>query len=568
MPSVTCSAASNFASAAEIAGIQRIIYFGELVDPTDDLSPYLRSRHETGHILRLGSVPVTEFRAGMVVGSGSALFEMIRYTAERQPVFICPKWFFSLAQPIAIRNVLDYLTAALDIPESSGKLIEIGGATRLTYAQMLLDYSHERGLKRLLIPFPFYAPRLSAYWVHMVTPVHWRVILPLIEGLHCRERGAGRPGPASSSRRSIRWISRRPCTWRLGGWPMMTWKPPGAMPWSSRRGISAHLRLTTTEGMMLERRRLVLDLPPAPVFCAYTGLGGERGWLYLNWTWQVRGWMDKLVGGVGLRRGRRHPDDIRVGEALDFWRVEAVEPDRLIRLRAEMKVPGKAWLEFQSIPQAGWKNAADADGLFCAARTGRFPLLVSALPHPRFYFQRIDPQSGRAGPGTGPNLKVIRMTPDKLILVTGVTGYVGGCLVPRLLEKGYRVRVLVRDPALSVRAALARAGGTGGRAISSHRAVLDQAMQGVSAAYYLVHNMSSGRNYHEREIESARNFASAAECCRSGTYHLPGRAGRPGRGYRPAPALAHPDRRCPAAGRCAGDRVPRQPDHRLRQHFI
>ena len=156
------------------------------MDPTDDLSPYLRSRHETGHVLRLGRVPVTEFRAGMVVGSGSALFEMVRYTSERQPVFVCPKWFFTLAQPIAIRNVLDYLCAALENPESSGRLIEIGGATRLTYAQMLLAYSRERGLKRLLIPSPFYTPRLSAYWVHMVTPLHWRVLLPLIEGLHAR----------------------------------------------------------------------------------------------------------------------------------------------------------------------------------------------------------------------------------------------------------------------------------------------------------------------------------------------------------------------------------------------
>src|SRR5512143_97378 len=178
--------ARNFAEAAQEVGIERIIYLGELVDPTTDLSPYLRARHETGSILRYSRVPVTEFRAGMIVGSGSALFEMIRYLAEREPVLVCPAWFFSEAQPIAIRDVLDYLVTALNTPESAGKLVEIGGSTRLTYADMLLAYARIRGLKRTLIRTPVNAPRLSAYWVHMVTPIHWRVVLPLIEGLRAR----------------------------------------------------------------------------------------------------------------------------------------------------------------------------------------------------------------------------------------------------------------------------------------------------------------------------------------------------------------------------------------------
>ncbi|HSJ87665.1 MAG TPA: NAD(P)H-binding protein, partial [Anaerolineales bacterium] len=178
--------ARNFAEAAEAAGIERIIYLGELVDPTADLSPYLRARHETGYLLRHSHVPVTEFRAGMIIGSGSALFEMIRYLTEREPLLICPAWFFSEAQPIAIRDVLSYLVEALKSPESIGQVIEIGGSTRLTYADMLLGYAKERGLKRILIRTPFYAPRLSAYWVHMVTPIHWRVVLPLIEGLSAR----------------------------------------------------------------------------------------------------------------------------------------------------------------------------------------------------------------------------------------------------------------------------------------------------------------------------------------------------------------------------------------------
>src|SRR5215207_9629247 len=169
--------ARNFAQAAGEADIERIIYLGELVDPTSDLSPYLRARHETGYILRHSSVPVTEFRAGMIVGSGSALFEMIRYLAEREPLLICPAWFFSEAQPIAIRDVLSYLIEALKSSESIGRMIEIGGSTRLTYADMLLSYAKERNLKRWLIRTPVYAPRLSAYWVHMVTPIHWSVVL-------------------------------------------------------------------------------------------------------------------------------------------------------------------------------------------------------------------------------------------------------------------------------------------------------------------------------------------------------------------------------------------------------
>ena len=381
-------AASNFASAAEIAGIQHVIYFGELVNPSDDLSPYLRSRNETGHILRLGRVPVTEFRAGMVVGSGSALFEMVRYTAERQPVFVCPKWFFTLAQPIAIRNVLDYLVAALKAPQCTGKLIEIGGANRLTYAQMLLDYAHERGLKRLLIPSPFYTPRLSAYWVHMLTPLHWRVLLPLIEGLH--NESIVHDDLARELFPAIQPLDYQTALRLALG---RVHNDDVETSWSDAlvvsQGDTRPVTLTTSEGMMLERRHLVLDLPPAPVFCAYTGLGGERGWLFMNWTWEMRGWMDKLVGGVGLRRGRRHPDDIRVGEALDFWRVEAVEPDRLIRLRAEMKVPGKAWLEFQSTPQSGGRTLLTQTAYFAARGLAGFLYWYLLYPIHSFIFSGL-----------------------------------------------------------------------------------------------------------------------------------------------------------------------------------
>ena len=342
--------ARNFAEAAREANVERIIYLGELVDPTADLSPYLRARHETGYRLRYSSVPVTEFRAGMIIGSGSALFEMVRYLTEREPLLICPAWFFSEAQPIAIRDVLSYLIEALKAPESIGSLIEIGGPTRLTYADMLLGYAQERGLKRKLIRTPFYAPRLSAYWVHMVTPIHWRVVLPLIEGL--RARLIVRDGAARRLFPQIKPIDFQTAVHLALGRVL---RDNVETSWTDAlvtvQGDVKPYQFVVEEGMFLERRQVLLDLSPEQVFRSYTGIGGERGWLYMDWAWGIRGWMDKAVGGVGLRRGRRHPDEIRAGESLDFWRVEEVEKNRRMLLRAEMKLPGKAWMEFESEPQ-------------------------------------------------------------------------------------------------------------------------------------------------------------------------------------------------------------------------
>lgn len=344
--------ARNFASAAEEAGVERIIYLGELVDPTANLSPYLRSRHETGHLLRYGKTPVTEFRAGMIVGSGSALFEMIRYLTEREPVLACPKWFYSQAQPIAIRDVLAYLVSALDVPESAGRVIEIGGPTRLTYADMLKGYAEERKLVRFLIPLPFTAPRLSAYWVHMVTPIHWRVVAPLIEGLSAnlvvRDDAARKLFP-----QIVPIDFQTAVHLALGRIQRDNVETSWSDALVTAMGDAKPYSFLVEEGMYIERRQIALDLPPETIFRAYAGVGGERGWLYMDWAWAFRGWLDKLIGGVGLRRGRRHPDEILTGESLDFWRVEEVVKDNLLRLRAEMKLPGKAWLQFESQPQDG-----------------------------------------------------------------------------------------------------------------------------------------------------------------------------------------------------------------------
>ena len=341
--------ARNFTYAAEEAGIERIIYFGELVDPTADLSPYLRARHETGYLLRYSKVPVTEIRAGMIIGSGSALFEMIRYLTEREPLLICPAWFSSQAQPIAIRDVLAYLVAVLNSPDSIGRVIEVGGPTRLTYADMLLEYAKERSLKRVLIHTPFFAPRLSAYWVHMVTPIHWRVVAPLIEGL--RSNLIVRDDAARKLFPKIQPIDFQTATHLALG---RVQRDNVETSWSdalvTALGDVKPYEFTVEEGLFIERRQVVLDIDTETVFRSYTGIGGERGWLYMDWSWAMRGWMDKAIGGVGLRRGRRHPDEIHTGEALDFWRVETVEKNTQIRLRAEMKVPGKAWLQFDSTP--------------------------------------------------------------------------------------------------------------------------------------------------------------------------------------------------------------------------
>ncbi len=380
--------ARNFVQAASAANIERIIYLGELVDPTARLSPYLRSRHETGYILRQGRIPVTEFRAGMIIGSGSTLFEMVRYLSEREPLLICPRWYFSKAQPIAIRNVLDYLVKALDQPESTGQLLEIGGATRLTYADMLLEYAKLRELKRLLIPTPFYLPHLSAYWVHLVTPITYNAVLPLIEGLHAdsivHNDLAARLFPdielldfETAVRYALIKIE--------SGDIQSSWSD--ALVTSA--GDIQPYRFEVEAGMFIEKRQLLVDLPANYVFRSFTGIGGERGWLYMDWSWSIRGWMDKIIGGVGLRRGRRHPDEIWVGESLDFWRVEAVTPDRVMRLRAEMKVPGKAWLEFHSTPQPNAKTLLTTTAYFDAHGLAGFLYWYTMWPFHKFIFDGL-----------------------------------------------------------------------------------------------------------------------------------------------------------------------------------
>jgi len=346
------AAARSFARAAADAGVGRIVYLGGLGDPRTGLSGHLRSRQATGDALREGPVPVTEFRAAVVVGSGSISFEMIRYLTERLPVMICPQWVYTRVQPIGVDDLLRYLVEALDVPSSAGQTVEVGGADVRTYGDMMLGYAQVRGLRRRLQPVPVLTPVLSSYWVHLVTPIPSTIARPLIEGLRSevvvRDDSAARLFPDIHPVDYLSAVRAAVATLEDG-----TVETSWADALATSRGDRAPKVLTTQDGMLVEQRRLQVSADPAEVFAICAAIGGERGYGYAAWTWEVRGAVDRLVGGVGLRRGRRDPRELRVGDALDFWRVEAVEPARLLRLRAEMKVPGSAWLQFETIPADG-----------------------------------------------------------------------------------------------------------------------------------------------------------------------------------------------------------------------
>ncbi|MDE2801943.1 MAG: SDR family oxidoreductase [Chloroflexota bacterium] len=341
-------AARAFAESAQRAGVRRIVYLGGLGDPGARLSEHLRSRQETGDALREAGVPVTEFRAAVIVGAGSISFEMVRYLVERLPVMVCPRWIYSRVQPIAVGDLLDYLAAALGCPASAGRIVEIGGRDVVTYGGMMLGYARARGLRRLLLPVPVLTPRLSSYWVHLVTPIPSSIGGPLIDGL--RNDVVVRDTTARDLFPDI-----HPLGYEGALAAVIDDLERGRIEtaWSDAHGRThasgPEVRMETQAGMILERRALRVAAPPEAVYRVFTGIGGRRGWYFANWLWRIRGMIDRVIGGAGLRRGRRHPDDLRVGDALDFWRVEALEPGRSMRLRAEMKTPGRAWLQYEAL---------------------------------------------------------------------------------------------------------------------------------------------------------------------------------------------------------------------------
>jgi uncharacterized protein YbjT (DUF2867 family) len=338
--------AERFGAAARRAGLARIIYLGGLGFDETPLSTHLSSRHQVGAVLRASGVPVTEFRAAVVVGSGSISFEMIRCLTERLPLVLAARWGTTRCQPIAISNVLDYLTRCLDEPRSVGRIFEIGGPDVLPYADMMKGYAAVRGLRRYVVTVPVFMPRLSSYLVDLLTPIPAAYSHPLIEGLQddvvVRDPSA----------RDVFDVVLIPYLEAVRRATEHTQEGDVETYWANAHtGEHAGVTLRVTGGMVLEERRVESTASPDEVYAVFAGIGGRRGWLYADWLWQARGLIDRVLGGVGMRRGRRTPDDLRPGDALDFWRVEAVEPGKLVRLRAEMRVPGLAWLQFEAHPQ-------------------------------------------------------------------------------------------------------------------------------------------------------------------------------------------------------------------------
>ena len=338
------TAARTFGDAARTAGVKRIVYLGGLGDSSEPLSEHLRSRQEVGDILRASGVEVIELRASIVIGCGSFSFEMIRALVERLPVMITPRWVATPCQPIAVADALDYLRKAAELEFRGNAVFEIGGEDRVSYGAIMKEYARQRGLRRFMIPVSVLTPRLSSLWLALVTPYHAQVGRALADSLRnptvVRDETARRVfglkvrGVHEAIRDAL---AREEEEWRTG-------RCSGMLPLAGDARASADGFLYTRA---FDSRQAGTRVAPAAAFAPIRRIGGKTGWYCGNWLWKLHGLVDRLLGGAGMRPGRRDPDTLRAGDRVDFWRVEAFEPDRRLRLAAEMKVPGRAWLEFE-----------------------------------------------------------------------------------------------------------------------------------------------------------------------------------------------------------------------------
>ncbi|MGW7268443.1 SDR family oxidoreductase [Streptomyces sp. NPDC054842] len=348
-------AARVFGEQARAAGVRRIVYLGGLTPegvPEEELSPHLRSRAEVGRILLDSGVPTTVLRAAVIIGSGSASFEMLRYLTERLPVMVTPSWVHTRIQPIGVRDVLRTLVGSARMPADVSRAFDLGGPEVLTYLDMMRRYASIAGLpRRLIVPVPVLTPRLSSHWVGLVTPVPRSIARPLTESLRhevvCHEHDIARyvpdpPGHPIGFDEAVTLALQRVRDAQV------------STRWSSASVPGAPSDPLPTDpdwaggSLYTDRRELTVDTSPAALWRVIEGIGGDNGWYSFPLAWAIRGWLDRLVGGVGLRRGRRDAARLRVGDSLDFWRVEEIEPGHLLRLRAEMRLPGLAWLEMYS----------------------------------------------------------------------------------------------------------------------------------------------------------------------------------------------------------------------------
>ncbi len=335
-------AALNFATAAREAGVRRIVYLGGL-GREPGLSRHLRSRHEVGRVLRESGVPTIEFRASIIIGSGSLSFEMIRALVEKLPVMITPRWVSEPAQPLAIEDLVSYLVAALDVEVEGTAIYEIGGADRVSYMEIMQEYARQRGLKRLMIRVPVLSPRLSSLWLGLVTPLYARVGRELIDSVRnatvvndeaatvafdVQLRGIGEAIERALVNEDHE-IAETQWSDALSSGATSSW---GGAKYGSR---------------IVDSRSASVAVSPTEAFRPIRRIGGNVGWYFGDPLWRLRGFLDLLVGGVGVRRGRRDPEQLAPGDTVDFWRVESYEPNAMLRLYAEVKLPGRAWLQFE-----------------------------------------------------------------------------------------------------------------------------------------------------------------------------------------------------------------------------
>jgi uncharacterized protein YbjT (DUF2867 family) len=353
-------AATNFSAAALGAGVRRIVYLGGL-GHGDDLSAHLASRQEVGGILRESGVPTIEFRASVIIGSGSLSFELVRALVDHLPVMTTPRWVRTPAQPIAIEDVVDYLVEAIDLPSGGSRIYEIGGHDVVSYADLMREYASQRGLRRWILPVPVLTPWLSSLWLGLVTPLYARIGRELIEGV--RNPSVVRDDSAlrdfSVRPRSVRQAVARALANEDREFAATRWSD--ALASARRRPGWGGVRFGSR---FADSREIGVAAPPCAAFAPIRRIGGRSGWYFANWAWRWRGAFDLLLGGVGLRRGRRDPTRLAPGDAVDWWRVEEFESDRLLRLTAEMRLPGRAWLVFEVNPDAGGSSRIRQTALF------------------------------------------------------------------------------------------------------------------------------------------------------------------------------------------------------------
>ncbi len=386
--------ATALAFAEGAQGIRQVVYLGGILPASSgaEHSAHLRSRAEVGEILR-SRLPTTEVRAGPIIGSGSASFEMVRYLTERLPAMVAPRWIRNQVQPIGVRDVLAYLVAVLGRMDALG-VIDVG-CEPLSFKQMMLQYAQARGLPRVIIPVPVLAPGLAALWVGLVTPIPNCLAVPLV-------RGIVEPvlGDTSRSRRLFPEIQPAPYREAVGRALERIRQQDVPTRWSDALGQSETFHLEDREGLVSEVRTRLVDAPPTAVFRAFSSLGGERGWLVWDWAWRIRGFLDKVAGGPGLRRGRRDPQELLPGDALDFWRVEEVDPPLLLRLRAEMKLPGRGWLQFETREEGGRTRLIQA-ALFAPKGFSGWAYWYGSYPFHRFIFSGMVKAIARLAEGQG-----------------------------------------------------------------------------------------------------------------------------------------------------------------------